>query len=233
MRQCSLLKSPKKEEQQLVPGNYGTLEEIKGFLGINNYEAKVEEDEDHIVVNNCDEHQYFGLDFFSSNLENEELFFPKHEEFRGESFNNNDNYNNNNSNNSNNDDEDVISHVKSEEFGSIYGFWEENAMEDTKASLNLNLNYEQVLEAWSNRGSLWAPNHHHESDHHPSLSVSNNHYMGEVPDLEDERTRRETSVLRYKEKRQNRLFSKRIRYEVRKLNADKRPRLKVLLISKM
>lgn len=38
---------------------------------------------------------------------------------------------------------------------------------------------------------------------------------------------REASVLRYKEKRQNRLFSKRIRYEVRKLNAEKRPRLKV------
>ena len=40
---------------------------------------------------------------------------------------------------------------------------------------------------------------------------------------------REASVLRYKEKRQNRLFAKRIRYEVRKLNAEKRPRLKVLL----
>ena len=52
--------------------------------------------------------------------------------------------------------------------------------------------------------------------------------MGEVPSLEDERTRRESSVLRYKEKRQSRLFSKKIRYEVRKLNADKRPRLKVL-----
>lgn len=38
---------------------------------------------------------------------------------------------------------------------------------------------------------------------------------------------REASVLRYKEKRQNRLFSKRIRYEVRKLNAEKRPRMKV------
>ncbi|XVF60153.1 hypothetical protein PTKIN_Ptkin08bG0021100 [Pterospermum kingtungense] len=41
------------------------------------------------------------------------------------------------------------------------------------------------------------------------------------------RGHREASVLRYKEKRQNRLFSKRIRYEVRRLNAEKRPRLKV------
>ncbi|KAE9449065.1 hypothetical protein C3L33_19031, partial [Rhododendron williamsianum] len=37
---------------------------------------------------------------------------------------------------------------------------------------------------------------------------------------------REASVLRYKEKRQNRLFAKRIRYEVRKINAEKRPRMK-------
>ncbi|KAL9152578.1 hypothetical protein ABFS82_11G133100 [Erythranthe guttata] len=37
---------------------------------------------------------------------------------------------------------------------------------------------------------------------------------------------REASVLRYKEKRQNRLFSNKIRYQVRKLNAEKRPRLK-------
>lgn len=40
---------------------------------------------------------------------------------------------------------------------------------------------------------------------------------------------REASVLRYKEKRQNRLFSKKIRYQVRKLNAEKRPRMKVLV----
>ncbi|KAJ8426571.1 hypothetical protein Cgig2_022308 [Carnegiea gigantea] len=38
---------------------------------------------------------------------------------------------------------------------------------------------------------------------------------------------REASVLRYKEKRQSRLFAKRIRYEVRKLNAERRPRIKV------
>nr|XP_043608358.1 putative uncharacterized protein DDB_G0282129 [Erigeron canadensis] len=37
---------------------------------------------------------------------------------------------------------------------------------------------------------------------------------------------REASVQRYKEKRRNRLFTKTIRYEVRKLNAEKRPRIK-------
>ncbi|KAI8013264.1 Protein CHLOROPLAST IMPORT APPARATUS 2 [Camellia lanceoleosa] len=38
--------------------------------------------------------------------------------------------------------------------------------------------------------------------------------------------KREASVLRYKEKRQNRLFFEGIRYEVRKINAEKRPRMK-------
>ncbi|KAK9903787.1 hypothetical protein M0R45_000897 [Rubus argutus] len=37
---------------------------------------------------------------------------------------------------------------------------------------------------------------------------------------------REAKVSRYKEKRRTRLFSKKIRYEVRKLNAEKRPRMK-------
>lgn len=41
---------------------------------------------------------------------------------------------------------------------------------------------------------------------------------------------REASVLRYKEKRRTRLFSKKIRYQVRKVNADRRPRMKVLLL---
>ncbi|KAM7515137.1 hypothetical protein LguiA_004720 [Lonicera macranthoides] len=45
--------------------------------------------------------------------------------------------------------------------------------------------------------------------------------------MEEEKIRREASVLRYKEKHQSRLFSKKIIYQVRKLNADKRPRLKV------
>ncbi|KAK1386944.1 zinc finger protein CONSTANS-LIKE 16-like [Heracleum sosnowskyi] len=37
---------------------------------------------------------------------------------------------------------------------------------------------------------------------------------------------RQARVLRYREKRRRRLFSKKIRYEVRKLNAEKRPRIK-------
>lgn len=45
--------------------------------------------------------------------------------------------------------------------------------------------------------------------------------------IEEARAKREASVLKYKEKRNNRRFSRNIRYQVRKLNADKRPRLKV------
>nr|KAJ0219666.1 hypothetical protein LSAT_V11C300141750 [Lactuca sativa] len=37
---------------------------------------------------------------------------------------------------------------------------------------------------------------------------------------------RDASVQRYKQKRRNRLFAKTIRYEVRKLNVEKRPRIK-------
>ncbi|KAM7501756.1 hypothetical protein LguiB_000660 [Lonicera macranthoides] len=84
--------------------------------------------------------------------------------------------------------------------------------------LNLSLNYQEVLDAWSDRGSLRTVDF--------SLSLANNGYMGEVPVMGEEKRRREASVLRYKEKRQSRLFSKKIRYQVRKLNADKRPRLK-------
>ena len=53
--------------------------------------------------------------------------------------------------------------------------------------------------------------------------------MGEVPRMEEERTRR---VLRYREKRLTRLFSNKIRYQVRKLNAQKRPRIKVTHFTK-
>ncbi|KAM7519119.1 hypothetical protein LguiB_018081 [Lonicera macranthoides] len=45
--------------------------------------------------------------------------------------------------------------------------------------------------------------------------------------MEEEKIRREASVLGYKEKRQSRLFSKKIIYQVGKFNADERPRLYV------
>lgn len=53
---------------------------------------------------------------------------------------------------------------------------------------------------------------------------------GDKAEKEEPETR-EMRVRRYKEKRHNRLFAKKIRYEVRKLNAEKRPRLKVPIAS--
>ncbi|XP_073306493.1 zinc finger protein CONSTANS-LIKE 16-like [Primulina huaijiensis] len=44
---------------------------------------------------------------------------------------------------------------------------------------------------------------------------------------------REARVSRYREKRRTRLFSKKIRYEVRKLNAEKRPRMKGRFIKRV
>eukprot|EP00258_Populus_trichocarpa_P048520 XP_024464539.1 zinc finger protein CONSTANS-LIKE 16 [Populus trichocarpa] len=84
------------------------------------------------------------------------------------------------------------------------GFWDGD---EKRVSLNLNLNYQEVLDAWSDRGSLLADDY--------SLSMESTcYYKGEVPVMEEDRTRREASVLRYKEKRQTRLFSKKIRYPV-------------------
>ncbi|XP_010524282.1 PREDICTED: uncharacterized protein LOC104802388 [Tarenaya hassleriana] len=99
-----------------------------------------------------------------------------------------------------------------------------------RPSLALKLDYEQIKEAWSDKGSLYV-------DGEPPQTVPDLHAqegagmsVWAVPEMEEteraRRGRREASLLRYKEKRQSRLFAKRIRYEVRKLNAEKRPRLK-------
>ncbi|KAE8697128.1 mitochondrial inner membrane protease ATP23 [Hibiscus syriacus] len=115
----------------------------------------------------------------------------------------------------------------------------------TKKLLALKLDYEEIMNAWSDKGTLYiegespqtVPHLHANILYGGSGSASN---VWKVPEMtsglkikEEEdgkedwkKGHREASVLRYKEKRQNRLFAKRIRYEVRKLNAEKRPRLK-------
>ncbi|XP_028768882.1 protein CHLOROPLAST IMPORT APPARATUS 2-like [Neltuma alba] len=108
------------------------------------------------------------------------------------------------------------------------GLWEED--DEKMTSLKLSLNYQEVLDAWSDRGPLWADD--------CSLSMPSNVnngfcYMGEVPTVQEDRSRRNASVRRYKEKRQSRLFSKKIRYQVRKLNADKRPRIKGRFVKRL
>ncbi|KDP20116.1 hypothetical protein JCGZ_05885 [Jatropha curcas] len=102
---------------------------------------------------------------------------------------------------------------------------------EMKRDVSLRLNYEAVITAWASHGSPWTTGTRPELNpddcwpdclgtcpkdghHHPYRGHNGGGNGG-----------REARVLRYKEKRRTRLFSKKIRYEVRKLNAEKRPRL--------
>ncbi|KAL5581268.1 hypothetical protein UlMin_013710 [Ulmus minor] len=127
-----------------------------------------------------------------------------------------------------------------------------------KGLLALKLDYEGILNAWSDKGSLFIKGESPQTV--PDLqddffacdntidvlkdSLGSAGNVWKVPEMASNCSsslktkeevgakdgwklgQREASVLRYKEKRQSRLFSKRIRYEVRKLNAEKRPRMK-------
>ncbi|KAL0015450.1 hypothetical protein SO802_002519 [Lithocarpus litseifolius] len=91
------------------------------------------------------------------------------------------------------------------------------------SGLLLKLNFDEVLNAWSDRGCPF-------SDLIPPGSEfpGNDVYarVAQIDLFSESGGLREASVLRYKEKRRTRLFSKKIRYQVRKLNAERRPRMK-------
>ncbi|XP_019432472.1 PREDICTED: zinc finger protein CONSTANS-LIKE 16-like isoform X2 [Lupinus angustifolius] len=105
--------------------------------------------------------------------------------------------------------------------------------EQEKRNALLQLDYEGVITAWASQKSPWVngdkPNF--ESDqcwphcmlHHQPYGELGGLFGGHAAMAEGGR---EARLLRYREKRQTRLFSKKIRYEVRKLNAEKRPRMK-------
>ncbi|KAF5725945.1 Chloroplast import apparatus 2 putative isoform 1 [Tripterygium wilfordii] len=88
------------------------------------------------------------------------------------------------------------------------------------SGLLLKLNYDEVLNAWSGRGSPFS-----DELHPPTGTMSLYARLAQI-DLFSESGGREASVLRYKEKRRTRLFSKKIRYQARKVNEDQRPRMK-------
>ncbi|CAE6176361.1 unnamed protein product [Arabidopsis arenosa] len=92
---------------------------------------------------------------------------------------------------------------------------------EQRVSPLLKLDYDGVLEAWSGKESPFSD----EILGSDAAGVDFHARLSEI-DLFGESGMREASVLRYKEKRMNRLFSKKIRYQVRKLNADQRPRMK-------
>ncbi|KAK9159179.1 hypothetical protein Scep_005753 [Stephania cephalantha] len=248
--------SPKKEEQQLVPDlashgpthhdhqpsdenesiiirdhsynsigddeEIGIMDELEDIWGIEDEEKMLKGHHDGNIIN----YGVFGrdfMDYFDDNLPNieDEEYYEEYEEKEGfdevkmmkTTFGDDDD-----------DDDEKQGHYNYASVGhdvpikrEICGIWDDEEP-GKNISLNLNLNYQEVMDAWSDRGSLWAED--------CSLSINNSNFMGEVPVMQEERTRREARVLRYKEKRQSRLFSKKIRYQVRKINAEKRPRLK-------
>ncbi|CAO2190004.1 unnamed protein product, partial [Urochloa humidicola] len=113
-------------------------------------------------------------------------------------------------------------------------------------SLLLKLDYDEILAAWADRASLYigGGDGGEDSDAAPELELDS--VLVEMePSSEDAAGapspvaafawsapgmapagERAEKVRRYKEKRRNRLFVKRIRYEVRRVNAVKRPRFK-------
>ncbi|GER41785.1 zinc finger protein CONSTANS-like protein [Striga asiatica] len=91
------------------------------------------------------------------------------------------------------------------------------------AGLMLKLNYDGVLREWSDKASPFT------GEGPAAEAVAGNDVQARLAQIDlfsDNGGIREASVLRYKEKRRNRLFSKKIRYQVRKVNADRRPRMK-------
>ncbi|XP_062196518.1 uncharacterized protein LOC133899541 isoform X2 [Phragmites australis] len=96
-------------------------------------------------------------------------------------------------------------------------------------SLLLKLDYEEILAAWAERGSLYIGGG---GDCHATPEPELDNVLVEVEPSQHAtaasaaRPGRAERVRRYKEKRRSRLFAKRIRYEVRRVNAVKRPRFK-------
>ncbi|KAK1387963.1 Zinc finger protein CONSTANS-LIKE 16 [Heracleum sosnowskyi] len=101
--------------------------------------------------------------------------------------------------------------------------------------LLLRLNYDGVIVAWDNHGCPWTSGIRPEInpndcwlDFMTTSSLEAQHTFGGAVEgvMGGSDGGREARVSRYREKRRTRLFSKKIRYEVRKLNAEKRPRIK-------
>uniref|UniRef100_A0A0A9HJQ2 CCT domain-containing protein n=1 Tax=Arundo donax TaxID=35708 RepID=A0A0A9HJQ2_ARUDO len=93
----------------------------------------------------------------------------------------------------------------------------------------LKLNYDGVIACWArDGGSPWFHGerpHLDPGDSWPEFPAGiRGGFGGAVTAVTG--GEREARVSRYREKRRKRLFAKKIRYEVRKLNAEKRPRMK-------
>ncbi|KAK9114928.1 hypothetical protein Syun_021725 [Stephania yunnanensis] len=122
---------------------------------------------------------------------------------------------------------------------------QETTVKKKKRKISLRLDYDAVIAAWASHGSPWT------TGDRPEFNLDDHCWMenigtwgteiyhqagyggggemgcnGHIGLLRGGDGGREARVSRYREKRRTRLFSKKIRYEVRKLNAEKRPRMK-------
>ncbi|KAG6430413.1 hypothetical protein SASPL_108479 [Salvia splendens] len=89
--------------------------------------------------------------------------------------------------------------------------------EPNAGMLGLKLNYNSIAHAWSDKPWPF-------SEESPESDIRAR--LAQIELFSEKGGVREASVQRYKEKRRTRLFSKKIRYQVRKVNADRRPRMK-------
>ncbi|XP_057765777.1 zinc finger protein CONSTANS-LIKE 16-like isoform X2 [Salvia miltiorrhiza] len=109
-------------------------------------------------------------------------------------------------------------------------FEDSNKVYDAK-KIFLRLDYGGVMSAWDDERSPWTTGERPELNPDDCLSDCLGtcgvvYAMGGHVAAAGGDGGREARVSRYREKRRTRLFSKKIRYEVRKLNAEKRPRMK-------
>ncbi|WOL09241.1 hypothetical protein Cni_G17994 [Canna indica] len=116
----------------------------------------------------------------------------------------------------------------------------EDQIPSPKTRMILTLDYDAVVVAWSSNGcSPWMDGERPQLDLNDSWKDFTEMGGGRGGGAEGMYQQvahmaaaaavgegREARVSRYREKRRTRLFSKKIRYEVRKLNAEKRPRMK-------
>ncbi|GKB56753.1 chloroplast import apparatus 2-like protein [Tanacetum coccineum] len=107
------------------------------------------------------------------------------------------------------------------ELGNL-AFKDESLSLDKSPRLLLKLNYNEVLNAWADKGSPLPE----ELSGSESPGGDIHTRLAQIDLFSENGGVREASVIRYKEKRRTRLFSKKIRYQVRKVNADCRPRSK-------
>lgn len=96
---------------------------------------------------------------------------------------------------------------------------EEGPIPQANGGLLLKLNYDDVLSEWSDKGSPF-------SGDSPAAESDRSDVQARLAQIDLFGGERDAIVLRYREKRRTRLFSKKIRYQVRKVNADRRPRMK-------